>query len=207
MKALQIIESEAGAIDDDIPAITLCAQANVTGSGWKNRIVHPQRRLLYLICGHKRSFEDFEKCLELETYNQSDMILDSNLYFLNNNSRIQKYVPWMSEFTYTFFGRCLSLNETLKITYKEILKFYLQRPTSYSLYIHDPKFFMITVIPNTIPRTLKYISTKNPSFLSFTIQVIRNLKFATKSKPCNGDISYSHTACIKNHISNIVNCR
>ena len=213
-ESIQIVETDETVKKEDIPAITLCPKVQTTGSGWNANVRHQLSNGSFLnrVCGEKgeakTNIENLKECIDSKTYNHSEIIARSEIWFTNNRSVSQlQNLSWVSEFTHTWHGKCISLNQTINVNIDELLLFYLQNETNYALYIHDPQFFMITENHNAIPRTLATIELGDPKYITFTIQVIRNVKLWTKSKQCNDDKTYSFTSCIRNNISGITNCR
>ena len=74
------------------------------------------------------------------------------------------------------------------------------------LMIHDPKFFLITMNPATIPAINLDLTTED-EFQLLYIDVVHKVKMNTNKQPCETNEAYSFTSCVKNHVSKKFGCR
>ena len=142
----------------DQPAITVCATAN-GDTGWRDPYI--TERVFETICGSESNAEEASKCVEKNTFNFSEMIV--NVHDTDKNSIDQ--TNWHL-YQNLFFGKCFVLNSSvaqpgsdwhhpLSIQYpntKDILQYTL---------VHDPNFFILGPNPETIPRLLQVM---DPSY-------------------------------------------
>ena len=82
---------------------------------------------------------------------------------------------------------------------------YLKPGQNYSLFIHDPNFYVLTLNPETIPRILLTMEDRNSQMIY--LKTTYHQMMDKPEQPCEPSESYSFTACIKNSISKKIGCR
>ena len=90
-------------------------------------------------------FESIERCLEVNTYNQSEMLNDIFLGFNRKESIMSQANMVTEELTRPSFGRYYSIKPSFKITTndKEDQFFLsLNRSLNYVIHIFDPRFYI-----------------------------------------------------------------
>ena len=84
-------------------------------------------------------------------------------------------------------------------------KIYLKPGQNYSLFIHDPNFYVSSLNPETIPGIFLNIDDKKSQII-YLKTTYHHLMDKT-NQPCESSESYMFTACIKNSISRTIGCR
>jgi hypothetical protein len=82
---------------------------------------------------------------------------------------------------------------------------FLKPGQNYSIYIHDPKFYVATLNPKTIPHIFLNIYDKQSQLIY--LMTTYHTMMDKPEQPCESSESYSSTACIKNSISRRIGCR
>ena len=70
--------------------------------------------------------------------------------------------------------------------------------------IHDPNYFLINMNPGLPFQVLSILESK---MTMHQLIVVRHENLDVPSKPCNPDLSYRFTGCIKEVFSREVGCR
>jgi hypothetical protein len=76
---------------------------------------------------------------------------------------------------------------------------------NYSVFIHDPNFYMNTTNPEIIPHIFLNMDDGQSQMIS--LKTTYHHMMNKPQQPCESSESYSFTACIKNSISRIIGCR
>lgn len=115
------------------------------------------------------------------------------------------------------FGRCLFVKDLGHLRDNQFIKFNLKSDKQYQMFLHDPRFFVFTLKPLSVPvinlnlNMPKLIPDKiNNSGVTPIAQqwihAVKNVKLNRKQAPCVEDINYSFTSCIIDHIVKSTNC-
>ena len=100
----------------------------------------------------------------------------------------------------------------------QFIKFNLRSDKKIQMFIHDPKFFFITIKPLSIP--LISLQINMPDYINNTIinksgvtpiatqwiHAVKNVKHNRKQAPCVDDTNYSFTSCVIDYIVKSTNC-
>ena len=114
------------------------------------------------------------------------------------------------------FGRCLFVNDLGRLRDDQFIKFNLKSDKTYQIFFHDPKFFLFSLNPLSVPLIKLKINMPDlipdTNFTGFApivqqwINAAKNVKYNRKKAPCVEDINYSFTSCIIDHIVKSTNC-
>ena len=100
----------------------------------------------------------------------------------------------------------------------QFLKFNLRSDKKIQMFLHDPRFFFVTLKPLSIP--MINLKINMPDYIPDTIinksgvttiaqqwiHAIKNIKYNRKQAPCVDDTNYSFTSCVVDHIVKSTNC-
>ena len=204
-KAIQITSKSVPLTSQDIPAITICPHRGFPA--WKTTIPNPIGWSPYEeLSGKNVSSDDLMKYINNNTFELNETL--EHLGKENTTSAEVETIPidnWPNDITYTFMGKCYTLNGTIIMETELIWKMIIKNNFWFLIFLHDPNFFILSENPKTIPRMKKNIMMKG--LTKFFIETFRKVKLSTTSHPCNNDPDYSFTACVKNSVTRDIGCR
>ena len=199
------------------PTITFCPKTMPSiKSGWKNiSSKHRQNQVLETQCGTTgKTAEDILECIEKKTYDLNETILSAEMGISEPKNLLGNSTSWSWDVSYTNDGRCHTFKATLFLEAnmdKGALIFGLNQSLGYTIYIHDPHFFLLSSNPITIP---EFKVQRNPDqyggrkFYSMNyIRVTKYIKMNRKDAPCMPGSEYNFMKCLKTSVSNKVGCR
>jgi hypothetical protein len=142
------------------------------------------------------------KCINDKTFKHSDIIQRA----IVGNSNVTNDLFWAEEMTTFNAGKSYSLNNTAAQEEDDFnLNIFLKSGQNYSVYIHDPKYYLWTTNPEAIPHILLNMYDSKSQIVS--IKAIYQQKMDKPKQQCEPSESYSFTACVKNSISKKIGCR
>ena len=143
-KGVMVVETSKDTNGIPIPAITVSAMGQISGD----------------TCFHRNA--SIEDCLEENTLNRSDLLKNVVLGF-HNREKIELRQEFLSEdFTSVWAGRYFTLNLPLKIgpNYsKDQLFFSLHSNLTFTVFVHDPDYFLFNLNPIALPTTMRKFTT------------------------------------------------
>ena len=152
---------------------------------------------------------DTARCIEEATYNFTDIIIDSWLENpirpTGNRPNLRNRIFWTADFTQTWPGMCFTLNIEESDGNNEIHLFFNVNLT-FIVFVHDPNFFIYSNNPEAIPMTT-LIVPKKKTFQLISFVETEHEELNVPADPCEEDIEYSFTACVKKMLARQVGCR
>ena len=136
----------------DAPALSVCPRnTNNTNFGWKKNITLEQI-VSKEICKDATNTTEFYDCIELNTYSVEELIVDDE-----TSEDLRSETNWVQEFGLFPVGRCyLQYLDASAIGYSgEKLSISLNPALAFYVILVDPRFYMMTQNPKTIPRIEK----------------------------------------------------
>ena len=184
------------------PAITVVAWKQTEQRGWKNS--HGQKNF-ESHCNLTRDFQEVKTCIDENTFDHNDVVE----YVKNVDGRnITNQSFWTDDLSNFDAGKMHTLNNSYMIGDDTTwIRIDLNKSLNYTIFIHDPQFFMYTMNPDTIPQI--QINLSGGYVYSVYIRAKYHSKIAkvTETQTCEDDKFYSFTACIKENMSKKVGCR
>ena len=103
-------------------------------------------------------------------------------------------------------GKAFTINNSFQIR-SDSNKFEItfKKGLNYTIYIHDPNYYMFVVSPDTVPKTLVKVDSYQKTMAYIT--AVYHVNMAREENHCEGSESYRFTACIKTSLSRMVGCR
>ena len=148
-----VVEGSRDYIEDDYPAITACASANGQ-NGYRDPNVTD--KVFETICHEAKDAKQASNCVDKETFNFTEIVLDT----LDGNGNNVSQPQWQLNQN-LFVGKCFTLNVSAAVIGTDIhhpltIQFAETDNYQYSL-VHDPNFFIVGPNPETMPRILQII--------------------------------------------------
>ena len=184
------------------PAITVVAWTTELMEGWKDG---PEDALqLKDFCNTSASYSDIVQCVNHKTFNISD-IVEMATFGIDGNVTNSKY--WTEDLSRVISGKAFTLNNSYEVgsSFGRSLKIEFKKGLKYSIYIHDPQFYVMTINPQTMPHI--FLSLEDQADHVVYLDTIYHEMMEKSPKRCELSDSYSFTACIKNSLSKRVGCR
>ena len=141
------------------------------------------------------------ECLENKFYNYSQMI--NRTIWNSQNLTMSNWDSFMSS---PMHGKCFTTGKGLKlgkITAATSASMFLNTSIRYNIFIHDPKFFILSANPESVPQIFKTLELpKGETFFaeSLYITVTKHLKKNRQDAPCEAAEEYSFTECVKDSV-------
>ena len=149
------------------------------------------------------------RCVLDSTYELEDLLediwIENPRVPANRRPSIKNERFWISDFTLTWPGRCYTVNITKRKGYNQIHLF-LNSSMAFKIFVHDPKYFLYSQNPQAIPLTT-WIIPKQTRFFSLSVVETENQELNVPNDPCDDDIEYNFSACIKKSLSVKIGCR
>jgi hypothetical protein len=130
------------------PAITLVAWTTELMKGWKD--VPMNASDLEGFCNTSASYSEIVQCVNNKTFDLSDMV-EMAKFRHDGNVTHSKY--WTEDLSRVIVVKVFTLNNSYEVgsSFVKFLKIEFKKGQKYSIYIHDPQFYMITINPQKIP--------------------------------------------------------
>ena len=145
-----------------------------------------------------------EDCLEENTLNRWELLKSVVLGFYQRE-KIDLAQEFLSEdFTSVWAGRYFTLNLPLKIgpNYSKVQLFLgLHTNLTFTVFIHDPDYFLFNLNPIGLPTTMRKFTTKKDKSWYYRMELTEVEKLNLPSRPCNDDPSYNFKSCLRRSIS------
>ena len=156
-------------------------------------------------CDTSLDFNTVQNCINEKTFKFSE-VLENARSGDETERNITNTTLWSEDLSNFDLGKAYTLNNSFEIGIdSRQLRIDLKKGQNYTIFIHDPKYFMFTENPNTIPQIRVIIDDSKSKF--FYINAIYHQFLNKPDHPCESSESYSFTACIKNSLSRRIGCR
>ena len=174
------------------PAITVFPRKHTYG--WRNKTLG--RRDFF--AEHCRDFPGSPReCIQEKTFDLDDFIKDANLWY-DGKEKISIMEPrnksWSTHFTSMLFGRGYTLHFEWNSSadYHQVY-LYLNSSFEYTIFVHDPDYFMVTQNNMAMP-TLFVTFDPKKTFRQFRQLLVTEHHLLDD---CNPEPGYSFKDCIK----------
>ena len=98
------------------------------------------------------SAEDFYDCFQNVTINGSSMVSKTRKFnFKDYTFENTSHSTW-NAMRSIFFGHCVTSDDIDSLKDGQFLKIYLNKSLDYTIWIHDPDFFYLSLNPRSIPK-------------------------------------------------------
>ena len=202
------------------PAITFCAlnhksswkpdnsstEANMDEVNYAD-IEYTPKSFILRKCENSNTVEEIFDCVDDKTFSFAETIpaASSEVSFLDF-SDISSPAFWISEITIPYMGKCHTLNNSIPLGGAKWI-FYLDPSLTYTTYIHDPHYFLMTANPATIPMINLVDMDLTQGLLFMYVEVVNHVNMDRPNQPCEAAKDYSFTACTRNSVTSKVGCR
>ena len=179
--------------------ITIFAWKKYVFHGWKDNYTFKEH------CNETTDFDRVVQCINNGTFKHDDIIDKYTKHKINNKTDVTKNTPYTEDIPNMTVGKSYSINISFaeEDDYGFIIG--LKPGYNYSVFIHDPQFYILTLNPGTIPHILLYVDDKKSRSIYFTTTYQKMMD--KPKKRCESSEIYSFTACVKNSISRMIGCR
>ena len=86
-----------------------------------------------------------------------------------------------------------------------LIHLFLNTNLTFIVFIHDPKYFIYSSNPQTLPITT-WIIPKMNTFTQLSLVEREHTELNVPADPCEENTDYSFTACVKTSLARIVGC-
>ena len=147
-----------------------------------------------------------EDCIEENTLNSSEIFVSVILGF-----KVRKVINiteevFREDFTSIWAGRYYTLNLSLTIgphSDEDQVFIGLNKNSTYTIFVHDPHYFLFNENPIALPTIMRRFQTKNneESSMVYRIDLTEIQKLNLPSSPCNDDAGFNYESCLRRSIS------
>ena len=144
-----IITSEEDTNGTEAPAVTF-ACSFFGKVGWKSVFENTSvTSNNFRIGDHCKDTENFEGCIEEDTFSLNDFIVGARFGSLSPVDMLMNNSFWTEDLTYTSAGRYYTFKIDKKITHanEDYLVFILNTSTVGAIHVHDEKYFLMNSNP------------------------------------------------------------
>ena len=147
-----------------------------------------------------------EHCLERDTLNRSEVLRRVIIGWRRKKEINLTQENLREDFTLNYAGRYFTLDLPMKIGpdyHEDELFLELNTNQTYTVFIHDPKYFLYNENPIALPTTTRRFTAKdrrsNSWFYRLELAEVNQLNLP--SSPCIEDPSYNFQACLRRSIA------
>ena len=194
------------------PAITLCPFKH-NYQGWKeatvqNRDMDDQSYNRW--CKSANSTTEFENCIEEKTFALNDTVLLAMKGWEGKNITAPNF--WTLDVSQSLCGRCYTLDLDIKLGINALTEgiiLQLNPNLTYTIFFHQPDFFRFAFNSVAMPSVQRIISLEEigKKYFGFSLELVRRERLNRAENPCNPDVNYKFTRCIKQSISDTLGCK
>ena len=192
---------------NNLPAVNIIAKIPNIPDGWKTKrdrltetgMTIPWDEYVEHFCNVSNSLTDVVSCIKENTFELNDMI--------DNHSSLANQNFWTSDISVFHSGKVFTLNTSYELgsDLSHSLQLDLNENLHYSIWINDPKFFITTVNPRTIPHIL--LSIDDAKSVIIYIDTVYHKKLDRPGHHCEASESHDFSICIKTSLSIMIGCR
>ena len=120
---------------------------------------------------------------------------------------------WTSDVSLSLFGRCYTMHLDVKlgVSISTSIILYLNPNLTYQIFFHQPDIYYsafnpVALAEASVRKTLSLKVTGN-QFLVFTLELVRRERLNRAENPCNPDLGYKFSQCIKQSVSDTIGCK
>ena len=200
----------------EAPAITICPINPISGFGLKtisqSNNYKPNETLFKAIWRSCEKEKGIGECVMDETYSLQEAVPNialagSYMNIIESIGHFDTDISCMG----CGWGRCYTLKDNVEImTFGKSelgpLAIALKKSLNFDIFIHDKKFFYISMNPGTTPGfRLSFRQGENLTRI-VSVKSIKHVKRNTVSNPCHENIAYSFTDCIREKVDAKIGC-
>ena len=149
--------------------------------------------------------EAVEKCIDAKSLNRLDLLHGALMGFETRRYINLTKDMFTEDSTNTWSGKYYTLNLPFKLGPKDIteqLYLFLANTTLFTtLFIHDPKFFIYTDNPDTLPMEVVSFKTRTSFSHFYRLDLVEMHELNVPSDPCHPNIEYNFRDCVKKSVS------
>ena len=193
------------------PAITLCP-FKTKFKGWKRATIQNydfNDQSYNLWCKSANSTADFEKCIEEETFGLNDTVIQA--WVAGENVTGPEF--WNSDVSLSLFGRCYTVHLDVKlgVSISTSINLWLNPNMTYQIFFHQPDIYYsafnpVALAEASVRRSLSFEDIGH-QYLAFTLELVRRERLNRPENPCNPDLGYKFSRCIKQSVSDAIECK
>ena len=146
--------------------ITIFAWHKTMFNGWKNNERVFDLRRWQRLCNESTDFDRVVQCINNRTYKHNDIIEKYQNMIFPNQTDVIKETIYTDDITTFAFGK----SYTIKISYSNEDGYHfiihLKPGQNYSIFIHDPNFYVVTINPEVFPHILSTWMTSKANLFS-----------------------------------------
>ena len=147
-----------------------------------------------------------EHCLERDTLNRSEVLRRVIIGWTRKKEINVTQENIREDFTSNYAGRYFTLDLPMKIgpeAHEDQLFLELNTNQTYSVFIHDPQYFLYNMNPIALPTTMKRFTAKAimPNSWYYKLELAEVKRLNLPSSPCIEDPSYNFQACLRRSIA------
>ena len=147
-----------------------------------------------------------EHCLERDTLNRSEVLRRVIIGWRRKKEINLTQENLREDFTSNFAGRYYTLDLPMRIGpdyHEDELFLELNTNQTYTVFIHDPQYFLYNMNPIALPTTMKRFTAKAimPNSWYYKLELAEVKRLNLPSSPCIEDPSYNFQACLRRSIA------
>ena len=186
---------------NNLPSVSILATLANIDSGWKLDTGRPIPYDAYVehFCDVSKTLTDVVKCIKENTFELNEMI--------DNHSSLANPKYWTLDISTFHLGKIFTLNTTFELgsEFSHSLTLDLNKSLHYHILINDPKFFISTANPKTMPHILLSMNDDESAFVY--IDAVYHKILDRPGQHCEASESYNFTICVKTSLSTKIGCR
>ena len=159
-----------------------------------------------------------DDCLKQDSFGLAEILVEAKYIGINKNYSAPILLNssasssfWKEDMSISGFGRYFTLKSLKNVTQNEedCLAFILSRNFSYFVFVHDEDFFLYSVNPLGPPsKSWQFQGTSPPHVQNHyqEVTLTKHRKLNLDRQPCDEDLDYSFSYCIRESLSKKVKC-
>ena len=193
----------------EAPAVTVLVRGNKTMTGWKpTRFMYSNFVEYFCTDPMNKKNQTITACIEEKTYNRTEISKKVALGVRHWSRPVN--VVWVEDFTHSVPGRkyTFKMSNGLRVgKLSDMLRISFQPNLQYSLYLHDERYFYISLNPESAPPSVHKIVDPGmlPYYYRLGLTEVEELNLP--NDPCNEDPEYNFNACVKETFSKRAGCK
>ena len=161
-------------------------------------------------CKSANSTTEFENCIEEKTFALNDTVLLALKGWEGENITAPEF--WTSDVPQSLSGRCYTLDLDIKLGINALTEgiiLQLNPNLTYTIFFHQPDFYRFSFNSVAMPSVQRIISLEEigNKYFGFSLELVRRERLNRAENPCNPDVNYKFTRCIKQKVSDTIGCK